>query len=257
MESCVENGMTMKPNLLPLTLLLFALMNTLLAADIADQKPNILIILADDLGHDAPHTQQLDFGDYRARFPGASRERFGVLGVTAQQEEAVGDVLSSLRELKQLDETLVFFISDSGGIRRVDGESKHFTGSLNTPFSCDKGTSLEGGIRIPFLMSWPARLPKGKTYDRPVSTLDVLPTALAAAQAPTRDAVQLDSVNLLPFLDGQQRSDPHEALLWRWRAEQAILSGDWKLARSIAKSMAADRSRQRCQGSERPDRQAP
>jgi hypothetical protein len=45
------------------------------------------------------------------------------------------------------------------------------------------------------------------------------------------DGVQLDGVNLLPFLDGQQRSDPHEALFWRWRAEQAIRIGDWKLVR--------------------------
>jgi len=179
----------------------------------------------------APHTQQVDFGDYRARFPGASKERLGVLGVMAQQDEAVGRVLATLRELKQLDDTLVFFISDNGGTRRGEGEAKHLTGSLNTPFSGDKGTSLEGGIRVPFIVSWPARLPKGTIYDRPVSTLDVLPTAVAAAQTPTLNGVQLDGVNLLPFLDGQQRSDPHEALFWRWRAEQAIRIGDWKLVR--------------------------
>ncbi|MFM7209164.1 MAG: sulfatase-like hydrolase/transferase, partial [Verrucomicrobiota bacterium] len=135
----------------------------------------------------APHTQQVDFGDYRARFTGASKERLGVLGVMAQQDEAVGRVLATLRELKQLDDTLVFFISDNGGTRRSEGESKHFTGSLNTPFSGDKGTSLEGGIRVPFIVSWPARLPKGTTFDHPVSTLDLLPTALAAAQTPTLD----------------------------------------------------------------------
>jgi arylsulfatase A-like enzyme len=179
----------------------------------------------------APHTQQVDFGDYRARFPEASKERLGVLGVMAQQDEAVGRVLATLRELKQLDDTLVFFISDNGGTRRSEGESKHFTGSLNTPFSGDKGTSLEGGIRVPLIVSWPARLPKGTTFDRPVSTLDVLPTALAAAQAPTLNGVQLDGVNLLPCLDGQQRTDPHEELFWRWRAEQAIRVGDWKLVR--------------------------
>lgn len=173
----------------------------------------------------------MDFGDYRARFPGANKERLGALGVMAQQDEAVGRVLTTLRELKQLDDTLVFFISDNGGTRRGQGEAKHLTGSLNTPFSGDKGTSLEGGIRVPFIVSWPARLPKGTTYDRPVSTLDMLPTALAAAQTSTLDGVQLDGVNLLPFLDGRQRSDPHEALFWRWRAEQAIRVGDWKLVR--------------------------
>ncbi len=179
----------------------------------------------------APHTQQVDFGDYRARFPGASKERLGVVAVMAQQDEAVGSVLTSLREQKQFNDTLVFYISDNGGTRRGEGESKHFTGSLNTPFSGDKGTSLEGGIRVPFIVSWPARLPAGRTYERPVSTLDVLPTALAAAEVQPLNNVQLDGVNLLPFFEGHQRSDPHEALFWRWRAEQAIRMGDWKLVR--------------------------
>jgi arylsulfatase A-like enzyme len=116
----------------------------------------------------APHTQQVDFVDYRSRFPSASKERLGVLGVMVQQDEAVGRVLAILRELKQLNQlndTFVFFISDNGGTRRSEGESKHFTGSLNTPFSGDKGTSLEGGIRVPFIVSWPARLPAGSTCE--------------------------------------------------------------------------------------------
>lgn len=86
-----------------------------------------------------------------------------------------------------------------------------------------------------FIVSWPARLPAGGIYERPVSTLDLSPTMLAAAQAPTLDGVQLDGVNLLPFLRGQQQSDPHEALFWRWRAEHAIRIGDWKLARGREK----------------------
>ena len=61
--------------------------------------------------------------------------------------------------------------------------------------------------------------------------LDVLPTALAAAQIKPLEGVSFDGVNLLPFLAGQQPSDPHEALFWRWRAEQAIRMGHWKLVR--------------------------
>jgi arylsulfatase A-like enzyme len=108
--------------------------------------------------------------------------------------------------------------------------SKHFQGSLNTPFSGKKGSSLEGGIRVPFIVQWRGTLPAGKTYERPVISLDVLPTALAAAGAKPLAGSALDGVNLLPFLQGEP-GDPHAALFWRWRSEQAVRQGDWKLVR--------------------------
>jgi arylsulfatase A-like enzyme len=181
----------------------------------------------------APHYQQVDFGGYAKRFPDATPDRLGVLAVMAQQDEAVGHVQQTLRDRALENNTLIFFISDNGGTRwpGVPPDSKHVHGSLNTPFSGHKGTSLEGGIRVPFIVQWKGHLPAGRTYDRPVSTLDVLPTSLAAANVtPLKDAA-LDGVNLLPFLRGERATDPHEALFWRWRAEQAVRMGDWKLVR--------------------------
>jgi arylsulfatase A-like enzyme len=179
----------------------------------------------------APHTQQVDFGGYRARFPEADKKRANVLSVMAQQNEAVGTVLDELKARHLEENTLIVYLSDNGGTLRSEGERKHFTGSLNTPFSGDKGTVLEGGIREPFLLQWKGHLPTGKTYDRPVSSLDLLPTALAAAGITPPTDLALDGVNLLPFLDGTSTADPHEALFWRWRAEQAVRMGDWKLVR--------------------------
>ncbi len=185
------------------------------------------------LAFHAPHYQQVDFGGYKEGFPKATPDRLGVLSVMAQQDDAVGLVQKALRECELETNTLVFFISDNGGTRTPDmpPSSKHFRGSLNTPFSGKKGNTLEGGIREPFIVQWKGQLPAGKTYDRPVSALDVLPTAVAAAQVKPLDGVQLDGVNLLPFLLGQNTADPHEALFWRWRAEQAIRMSDWKLVR--------------------------
>ena len=185
------------------------------------------------LAFHAPHYQQVDFGGYKERFPSPAPGRSGVLGVMAQQDDAVGLVQKALRDCALETNTLVFFISDNGGTRTPDmpPSSKHFQGSLNAPFSGKKGNVLEGGIREPFIVQWKGHLPAGKIYERPVSTLDVLPTAVAAAQAKPLDGVQLDGVNLLPFLLGESSADPHEALFWRWRAEQAIRMGDWKLVR--------------------------
>ena len=185
------------------------------------------------LAFHAPHFQQADFGGYRQRFPDAPPGRAGVLSVMAQQDDAVGLLQTALRDGGLETNTLVFFLSDNGGTRTPDtpADTKHFNGSLNTPFSGGKGTALEGGIRVPFLVQWPGHLPAGRTYDRPVSSLDVLPTALAAANLAPPAGAALDGVNLLPFLGGKDAADPHEVLFWRWRAEQAVRMGDWKLVR--------------------------
>ena len=63
-------------------------------------------------------------------------------------------------------------------------------------------------------------------------SLDVIPTALAAAGAKPLPNYDLDGVNLLPFLKGEKTNDPHDVLFWRWRKEQAVRVGDWKLVTS-------------------------
>jgi uncharacterized sulfatase len=73
----------------------------------------------------------------------------------------------------------------------------------------------EGGVRVPFIAQWKGVLPAGKTYDRPVSSLDILPTALAAAGTPGLGGQALDGVDLVPYFTGKKRGDPHEMLFWR------------------------------------------
>ena len=78
-------------------------------------------------------------------------------------------------------DTLIFFFSDNGG----PGHKPYlaYNTGVNTPLRGDKGQTLEGGIRVPFFVAWPGKLPAGKVYEQPVIALDVLPTALARAQA--------------------------------------------------------------------------
>jgi hypothetical protein len=107
--------------------------------------------------------------------------------------------------------------------------------SINTPLRGQKGDIFEGGIRVPFLVSWPARLPAGRVYEHPVISLDVFPTALAAARA-TRDPARppLDGTDLAPFLSGKQTTAPHERLFWRMDggAAFAVREGGWKWFRT-------------------------
>jgi arylsulfatase A-like enzyme len=120
--------------------------------------------------------------------------------------------------------TLVAFMSDNGG--PVDQNA-----SLNAPLNGQKGILLEGGLRVPFVMSWPGRVPGGTGFSNAVSSLDFLPTFLAAAGQPSGKEGDLDGVNLLPYLQGENSAPPHDTLVWRFTISAAIRDGDWKLIR--------------------------
>ena len=139
-------------------------------------------------------------------------------------DDAVGEILRQLRTDKLEERTLVFFLSDNGGPLDRNG-------SRNDPVRGEKGTMWEGGIRVPFLAQWKGVFPAGKTYDRPVSSLDILPTALAQAGAKSIAAQPLDGVDILPYLKGERTGNPHESLFWRMKARGiwAVRQSDNKL----------------------------
>jgi arylsulfatase A-like enzyme len=148
--------------------------------------------------------------------------------MTVALDEAVGKVLARLRDEGLEENTLIAFFSDNGG-PTMPGTT--INGSRNDPLRGSKRTTLEGGIRVPFVLHWKGKLPAGSEYHQPVIQLDLLPTALAAAGAEIDPAWQLDGVNLLPYLTGQVATPPHDTLYWRMGDQMAIRQGDWKLVR--------------------------
>jgi len=140
----------------------------------------------------------------------------------------VGKVLDKVRSSNLEEETLVIFLSDNGGPTML---GTTINGSRNDPHRGSKRTTLEGGIRVPFVLSWKGKLPAGTVYDRPVIQLDILPTALAVAGVEVRSDWKLDGVNLLPFIHGDATGAPHDALYWRLGEQSAIRRGDWKVVR--------------------------
>jgi len=155
-----------------------------------------------------------------ARFAALSPPRRRIYAaMLSAMDDAVGKVHAALAERKLTGDTLVFFISDNGGPPVNASSNGHLRGH--------KATTWEGGIRVPFVVSWPGTLPAGATYDRPVIQLDILPTALAAAGAPLPDGI--DGVDLRPYLAGDRSAAPHESLYWRFGQQRAIRAGDWKL----------------------------
>jgi arylsulfatase A-like enzyme len=161
---------------------------------------------------------------YLQRFPSiTNKKRRTYAAMTSAMDDAVGRILDKLRDSGLEETTLIFYISDNGG--------PVANASSNTPLRGHKAQTLEGGIRVPFLVQWKGHLPAGTTYDQPVIQLDIHATALAAAGVPVTSEMHLDGVNLLPSLNGETKTPPHESLYWRFGKQTAIRMGDWKLVR--------------------------
>ena len=143
-------------------------------------------------------------------------------------DEGVGRVLKALQESGQNQNTMVWFLSDNGGVA-VNGRA--WNGSRNDPFSGAKGDIFEGGIRVPFIVSWQGTIPGGRAVDGPVMSLDILPTALAASGQEQVPAIH-DGKNLLPWLTGKGKC-PNDELYWSWSNRfDAIRKGSLKEIRN-------------------------
>jgi arylsulfatase A-like enzyme len=163
---------------------------------------------------------------YLARFSQIDeKKRQTFAAMLSALDDAVGSVLAKLREHNLEENTLIFFISDNGGPTRQ-------TTSGNGPLRGYKAQTWEGGIRVPWIVQWKGHLPAGKVDDRPVIQLDVLPTALAASGVKAKPEWNLDGVDLLPYLRGENTGLPHEVLYWRMGPQMALRMGDWKIVKA-------------------------
>jgi arylsulfatase A-like enzyme len=175
------------------------------------------------LAYNAVHTPMQGPERYRDKFKEIeSAKRRIYAGMLTAMDEGIGSVLGKLRELGIEEETLLFFINDNGGPTPANG-------SDNGALRGTKGTMYEGGIRVPFMLQWPDRLKGGQVYEQPVISLDILPTAAAAAEAQVATGSELDGVDLLPFLAGRKDGRPHEVLFWRRGEDHAVRKGNYKL----------------------------
>jgi arylsulfatase A-like enzyme len=186
----------------------------------------------------APHTPieaTPELLDRVKDIPNEKRRTYAAMVVG--MDDAVGRILKQLRDDGLEERTLIFFLSDNGGTTENNTSS-------NNPLRGRKGQMWEGGLRVPFLAQWKGVLPAGKTDDRPVSSLDILPTALAAAGARSIAAESLDGVDLLPYLTGKNSGNPHDMLFWRIAERKiwAVRDGSHKLVKQGAKASLYDLS---------------
>jgi arylsulfatase A-like enzyme len=176
------------------------------------------------LSFNAVHTPMEATEEDLAEFPTLEGTRKELAAMTLAMDRAIGEVLDRLAELGLEENTLVVFTNDNGG-------PSDRNASVNLPLSGTKSNHLEGGIRVPFLMSWPGEIKKNTVYDDPVITLDLLPTFVEAAGGNADTLNGLDGVNLLPYLKGKIKERPHQTLFWKKDCRAVIREGDWKLIR--------------------------
>lgn len=134
-------------------------------------------------------------------------------------DRQVGRVMAALEERGLAENTIVVFTSDNGGERF----------SYNWPFTGMKTELLEGGLRVPAIVSWPARIPAGGTNEQVMITMDWMPTLLAAAGTAPAASHPSDGLDLLPQLTAGAPAVPRR-LHWRYKAnaQQAVRDGDLK-----------------------------
>jgi arylsulfatase A-like enzyme len=160
-------------------------------------------------------------------FPGkefAGKSQNGKYGDWIEEVDAsTGTILKTLKDLNLDQNTLVIFTSDNG--------SNGGNGGSNSPFKGAKGTTDEGGMRVPCVMRWPEKIPAGTTCDQLVSTLDILPTFISLAGGKVPGDRKIDGHDISDLLFGKEGAQsPHEAFFYYHTTQlQAVRSGKWKL----------------------------
>jgi arylsulfatase A-like enzyme len=179
-------------------------------------------------------------------------------GMLLAMDRSIGRVLERLDEHGIADNTIVVFLNDNGGGESTERYAPHSRNFANNkPLQGYKFDVFEGGIRVPMILRWPGQISADKVYDRMVSSMDVFPTLIEAAGLQMPEDQSTDGIDLLPFIQGENESKPHEWLCWQNRSwlpktegsfvvptpkvhNSAIRKGNWKLVRLNEKLESGD-----------------
>ena len=154
----------------------------------------------------SPHSPHLALPADKAAYAALPEKDQNYYGEITAVDRSVGRLRAALRELKIADHTILWYCSDNGGIAGPKS-----TGYLRG----QKGTLWEGGLRVPGIVEWPARIPKPFVTQMPCSTLDIYPTVLEATGAVAKNQIQpLDGISLLPLFDRKTESRAKAIPFW-------------------------------------------
>ena len=187
------------------------------------QKQNpFFLYLAYNAVHAPAQAPKKDIEQMQKNFPHLDKKRAILMAMLHHLDLGVGAVVNKLKTQGLWENTLLFFLTDNGGSKAMmanNGKLRGFKGSL-----------YEGGIRTPFIVSWPAKFKGGRTINDPVISLDILPTVIEATNTGRLAIRNFDGKSLLPLLNGKS-TNHHPVLFWNSgeeKSEWAVREGNWK-----------------------------
>ena len=162
------------------------------------------------------------------RYPNNPEGRAQYLGQLHFLDKEIGSITQTLKDNGLLENTIIILISDNGGSTPIYAN--------NAPLKGSKYTLYEGGIRVPLIISYPAKYLKGQLSHNVISAMDILPTL--CEQVGIKIPTNIDGIDLSKLMNGQDKTIQHEILAWNNKAQTALRRGKWKLRTASAKAKA-------------------
>lgn len=203
-----------------------------LTDELSDQASNFIKKSSEDedpfflyLSYNAPHTPLEATKEDMAQFPNITdKKRKIYAGMVYALDRGVGEVVKTLKQTGQYENTLIVFFSDNGG--------KPPAGGNNAPLRGRKGDTLEGGFRVPMFFHWPEKIKSGREYKHVISALDLYPTFTKLANATLPPNKKLDGLNVMPAVLDNKNARPGQSIFaMRHRygySDVAIRKDDYK-----------------------------
>ncbi|MFT6052136.1 MAG: arylsulfatase A-like enzyme [Halioglobus sp.] len=141
-------------------------------------------------------------------------------------DRSVGTIVKTLEANGLSENTLIVFTSDNGGAGYI-----HLA-DINKPYRGWKLNHFEGGTHVPYMAKWPAKIKAGTVFEDPIHHIDLFHTFANAAGAKIPTDRKMDGVDLLPYINGERQTPPHDTLFWRQGTHQTVWRKGWKLIRS-------------------------
>jgi len=160
---------------------------------------------------------------YPEAFEKGEYHRQGIMAAITDMDNAIRNIMQVIEDAGKDDNTLVIFLSDNGAGGSV----------ANYPLRGGKGNFFEGGIRVPCIVKWPARIPGDQVIDNFLSSLEIFPTILSVTGIDKPDDLILDGFNMMPVLSGENKDLAREEMYWEAREKMAARIGNWKLVYNI------------------------
>jgi len=196
----------------------------------ADKKRPFFMYVAFNVPH-YPEQADTKFTKMYEDMPMPRRSYAAMVSTT---DDRMGQILKKVDQLGLRDNTMVIWMSDNGHsteyCKSPDGRNygPNGGGGNTGRWRGAKGSFLEGGIRLPAVISLPGRIPQGQVRNQMVWNGDFFPTILETCNLPLPDG-KIDGKSLWPILRSAKAPSPHKVMHWQWEKQWAVRKGDWKL----------------------------